>query len=109
MTRRFPCPWLRGEVELTEERERHIQERHPDLLPAHRDKLAEVFADPDTVRRSVRAANARLLSRWYTGVRQGRHVVVVVMSEGGRSARHWVVTAYMARRLAGGGIEWQRS
>ena len=107
MTRRVPCPWLQGEVELTEERERHIQERHPDLLPGHRDKLAEVLADPDTVRASVRVASARLFSRWYTGVRQGRHVVV--MSEGGRSARHWVVTAYTARRLAGGEIQWQRS
>jgi len=107
--RRFPCPWLEGDVELSEERERHIQERHPDLLPAHRDKLAEVLADPDTVRRSVRAATARLFSRWYTGVRQGRHVVVVVMTEGGPSARHWVVTAYTARGLAGGEIEWQRS
>ena len=63
MTRRFPCPWLGGEVELTEERERHIQEQHPDFLPAHRDKLAEVLADPDTVRRSAVAVTARLFSR----------------------------------------------
>jgi hypothetical protein len=35
---------LPGEVELTEERERHIEEEHSELLPAHRDKIAEVLA-----------------------------------------------------------------
>lgn len=106
--RRLPCPWLRGEVELTEERERHIQERHPDLLPAHKDKLVEVLADPDMIRRSVRAATARLFSRWYTDLRQGRHVVVVVLSEQSPT-RHWIVTAYTARSLAAGEIKWHRS
>jgi len=60
---RFPCPWLEGEVELSEERERHIQNRHPDLLPVHRSKLAEVLANPDTVCGNVHAATARLFSR----------------------------------------------
>jgi hypothetical protein len=40
----FPCPYLSAEVELTEERERHIAERHPDLLPEHRDHLRETLA-----------------------------------------------------------------
>jgi len=108
-TRRFPCPWLRGDVELTQEREQHIQERHPDLLPVHRYKLAEVVAEPDMIRRSVRADAARLFSRWYTDVRSGRHVVVVVLSEPSLSARRWIVTAYSTRSLAVGEIEWRRS
>jgi len=33
---RFPCPYLKRDVELTTEREEHIRERHPDLLPKHR-------------------------------------------------------------------------
>lgn len=41
---RFPCTYLNGEVELTEERERHITERHPDLLPEHRKQLIETVA-----------------------------------------------------------------
>jgi hypothetical protein len=105
---RLPCPRLHAEIELTAERERHIAERHPDLLPAHRARLSEVVADPDLVRRSVRSPTARLFSRWYSDIRRGRHVVVVVehtlMTE-----RHWVVTAYITRRLAPGEIEWQRS
>ena len=64
-------------------------------------------ADPDLVRRSTRG-NARLLSRWYTDLRGGKHVVVVVTSDPGGQGRHWIVTAYLARRLAEGALEWKR-
>jgi hypothetical protein len=47
---RFPCPYLQTEVELTEERERHIAERHPDLLFEHRACIADTLAAPDQVR-----------------------------------------------------------
>ncbi len=105
----FGCAYLHGEVELTEEREGHIAEHHPDLLPAHRDLVAEVLADPDQVRRSARAANARLFARWFDELRGGKHVVVVVVSDPGPRNRHWIVTAYMAGRLAEGEVEWTRS
>lgn len=36
----YPYPCLKGEGELTEERERHIAERQPDLLPQHRVRLS---------------------------------------------------------------------
>jgi hypothetical protein len=108
MTSYFPCPWLGGEVEFTDERERDIPGGHPDLVPEHRDKLAEVLRDPDTIRRSARAASAHVFSRWYTALRQGRHVAVIVISDAALPARPWIITAYMTRRLAPGGIEWER-
>ena len=106
---RLACQYLKGEVELSDERERHIAERHPDLLPDHRDRLASTLADPDQVRRSARFAGARLFSRWYDDLRGGKHVVVVVVSSPSAGGRHWIITAYMARRLAEGEIEWKRS
>ena len=105
--RLYPCPYLKSDVELTEERERHIAERHPDLLPEHRDRIAETLVEPDQVRRSVRFGSAKLFSRWYTDIRQGKHVVVVVVSELERKGRHWIITAYIARNLAGGEVEWK--
>ena len=105
---RFPCPYLRGEVELTDERERHIAETHPDLLPEHRDRIAHTLADPDQVRRSVRFAGARSFVRWYDDLRGGKHVVVVVVTEAA-AGRHWIVTAYLARKLAEGEVEWKRN
>jgi len=101
----FPCPYLRSEVECTEEREQHIAERHPDLLPQRRDYMVMTLADPDQVRRSARLGNARLFSRWYDHF--GKHVVVVVVSQTG--GRNWIATAYIARRVAEGETEWKRS
>nr|VFJ71017.1 MAG: hypothetical protein BECKFW1821C_GA0114237_102550 [Candidatus Kentron sp. FW] len=102
---RFFCPYLHGDVEMTEEWERHIAERHPDLLPAHRERIAQTLAKPDEVRASARFGNARLFSRWYNDLKKGKCVVVVVVSETA-PRRHWIITAYMARKLAGGKAEW---
>ena len=55
--KRYFCPYLGGEVELSEEREGHI----------------------------------------------------VVVSETEPLGRHWVITAYQARKLSGGEVEWKRS
>jgi len=96
-------------VELTDEREQHIAERHPDLLPEHSERIPETLITPDRVRRSVRFRNTHLLSRWFGDILNGKHVVVVVASESGPSGRHWVMTAYLTRRLSGGEIEWEKS
>jgi hypothetical protein len=105
----FPCPYLHSEVEWTEERERHATEQHPDLLPEHRDKIGQTLLDPDQVRPSTRFAGARLFSRWYADVRDGKHVVVVIVSDHDQMTRHWIITAYITRRLAQGEAEWKRS
>jgi len=105
----FPCPYLGCSVELTDERERHIRNQHPDLLPAHRARIIEVVGDPDQIRRSRRAGNARLFSKWFDDVRGGRHVVVVVVSDIVGTNPPWIITAYMARKLKEGEIEWLRS
>ena len=106
MVVRFACPHLKEEVELTEERRRHIGERHPDLLPQDLDRIAETLLDPDQVRKSARFSGARLFSRWRDDLWGGKHVVVVVVSEAGLRGRHWIVTAYVARRLVEGEVEW---
>lgn len=100
------CPYLRGNVLLSAERERHIAERHPDLLPEHRDRIAATLATPNRVRRSRRFAAARLFSRWHSDLKDGKHVVVVIV---GNNSRYWIVTAYMARTLAPGEVEWARN
>ena len=104
----FPCPYLNAPVELTEERERHIGQHHPDLLPQYWSQLKETLVDPDQVRRSQRFENARLFSRRYDMIGAGKHIVVVVIIDQ-NARRNWVVTAYIARRMAGGEVEWKKS
>ena len=105
----FPCPYLAGEVELSDERERHIAETHPELLPEHEDQIRDTLHDPDQVRRSRRFANARLFSKWYDDLVKGKHLVVVVVSEALPKSRDWVVTAYLTRRIPEGDVEWKLS
>ena len=40
---------------------------------------------------------------------RGKYVVVVVDSEPDVASRHWIITAYLTRRLAEGELEWTRS
>jgi hypothetical protein len=105
----FWCPYLGREVELSDERESHIAETHPELLPEHEDRIVETLGDPDQVRRSRRFANARLFSKWYDDLIGGKHLVVVVVSEAIAKSRDWIVTAYVTRRIAEGDVEWKRS
>lgn len=105
---RFSCPFLAGEVELTEEREKHIGDRHPELIPSIRDRIRLTLADPDQVRRSARHSNARLFSRWFDDILGGKHAIVVVVTNTA-PRRHWIITAYLVTRLAQGDVEWKRN
>jgi hypothetical protein len=105
----IPCPYLAAPVELTDEREQHIAQGHPDLLPDYRAALDLTLADPDQVRTSNRLAGGHLFARRFEDIRDGKYVVVVVVSDPPPTGRAWVVTAYLARRLSGGAIEWTRN
>jgi len=106
--RRFPCPYLKADVELTAERERHIAGRHPELSDKLDEYLAKTLADPDRVRRSNRFANARLFSRNFEDLWGKKQLVVVVVSQLG-PPRHWIITSYLTRRLSSGELEWTRN
>ncbi|MGK7904181.1 MAG: hypothetical protein AB4352_22780 [Hormoscilla sp.] len=47
-------------VELTDEREQHIYETHPDLVPAYLQQMADTLANPEQVQVSRRSARVYL-------------------------------------------------
>ena len=49
MSRFFTCPYLGTDVELTEERERHIKLRHVTLSSALTVLVGRALSDPDAV------------------------------------------------------------
>lgn len=104
----LPCPYLGAEVEWTEEREHHIAARHPELVPAHRHRVAEALADPDEVRRHLEYPNTRLFVRWFDDLLDGKNVVVATVSRPSPPVRHWIVTAWVTGRPAKGELEWKR-
>ncbi len=104
----FPCPYLGGEVELTEEREQHIIETHPGTLPDYFEQIAETLSDPDQIRGSDRDPSALLFSKWFATIRTGRYLVVVIVSQVDPN-RRWIVTTCTARKLAGGKVIWTRT
>lgn len=106
---KFSCPYLKGEVELSDEREAHIAQNHPDLLPEYLPQLQQTLMDPDEVRRSIRMSGARMFYRWFDDVRHGKYVAVVVVSEAAPAERNWIITAYVTRRLINGEMEWQKN
>ncbi len=77
---RISCPYLQGEVELTDERWQHILEQHPDLLPKYREQMAATVNEPDEVRRDQRFPETYLFSRWFVEVNKGKSIVVAVVS-----------------------------
>jgi len=91
---------------MTEERERHIGDRHPELLPRIRERISLTLEKPDEVRRSPRSASARLFSRWFDDILGGKPAVVVREV---RPRRHWVITAYVVSKLGSGAVEWTRN
>jgi hypothetical protein len=107
MTRLFVCPYLATAVELTEEREQHITATHPGTLPDYLTQLAETLADPDQIRHSDRDETALLFSKGFDTIRTGRYFIVVTVINPDQ-ARYWVITAYTARKLAGGEVIWQK-
>jgi hypothetical protein len=105
------CPYLGSSVELTGEREAHIAEQHPEILPGRLDLLDQTLFDPDYV---CSRPNRRELGfiRYMPSFLGGRYVVAVVVSDVARDGdrlRFWLVTAYVARRPSMWSIQWQRS
>ncbi len=101
----FSCSYLGGQVELNEERERHIAAEHDDLLPRRREYIAPTLDNPDRVQISPGDPEARIFSRWYPEL--AKYVIVVVIIHPG--PRNWIITAYIAQRPARGETEWQRN
>ena len=104
----LPCPHLNAAVELTEERKRHIVAHHPELLPEHRNRIGQTLADPDEVRADSDYPHTRLFFRWYDDLRNGKYVVVAVVSGPPPDKRNWIVTAFLVGRPPKGELEWKR-
>ena len=96
---------LKCEFTLNQERERHIREKHSELLPDFYRYIATTLAQPEHIQRSQTHDNTRLFTRW--DETRAKYVIVVVVSDA--DPRDWIVTAYIADKPAKGATEWMRN
>jgi hypothetical protein len=76
----------------------HIVKGHPEVGP-HRAAVEGAISSPTEIRYSTSDADCRL----YAGPVAGRRVIIVVVAD---VVRGIVKTAYLARRLSRGVVEW---
>ena len=79
-----------GLVELTDEWERHIVNKHAELLPKRRDYIGGALTDPDLVLRRQSAHESILFCPWHYDM--DKYAVVAVIADPGRN---WIITAYI--------------
>ena len=87
---RFVSPL--GEVELTDEREQHIMEFHPEMR-SYRRYFSEAIAKPDTIRRSVFDTQVRILYHFLKNA--DKYLAIVVKT----NHRKFILTAYTTHKI----------
>ena len=101
----FPCPHFADTVECTDERYAHILEGHSDLVLRYWERVSETLAYPNRVFRSDQDPNGTVFIRWYDDLE--KNILAVVISDA--NGRHWLITAYMTRKMPKGEVLWVRS
>lgn len=99
----FHCPYLGGLVELNGERERHIAEKHSQLLPNRPDYIATTLADLDIILRKNPDDDTILFYRWFYDL--DKYVMAAMVNHPGWG---WIITDFVTRRLQRGETIWQR-
>ena len=108
----LPCPYLGRSVELTVERLAHIEAAHPTLLPNFADALTATLSEPDFVGDRANRPEIAFVRSWPDMLGGPSFVVVVVLTSNEDEAakiRHWIVTAYVARRVSTWRPIWKRN
>lgn len=77
-------------AELTDERRDHILTYHPDVGP-FLDRVGEVLASPDLLRRSAQDPEVVLFYKFYSDILNGKYMVVVVKE----NQRSFILTVYL--------------
>ncbi|MXZ63136.1 MAG: hypothetical protein F4Y98_05955 [Chloroflexi bacterium] len=87
-----------NEVRLTDERLRHILQRHPEMA-RQLQRFAETLAEPDAVTMSATRPDTRFYYRLYADLRGRRRYICLVVRA--MSDYSFIVTAYPDRKIKG--------
>lgn len=92
------------EIELTEERWKHIVKEHPEIEGLS-EQIGNVLNSPDYIKRSLRDENVWLYYKYEEMLYNGKYLLVVVK----RGQRAFVVTCYVTDKIKQGDTIWQKT
>lgn len=86
---------------MTDERVLHIGLKDRDILGNVQGYIGGTLENPDEVLLSVKDSDVRLFVRWFPQLQNGKFAIIVVRTTEALEPRHWIMTAYIARRRTG--------
>lgn len=92
-----------GLIELTDERWLHIIKEHPEVARC-KEKIQEVLANPDYVKKSSRDAEVLLYYRFYDDISNGKYMLVVAK----KGFRSFILTCYITDMIKKGVTLWEK-
>ena len=96
--------YLGNQIELTDERWRHIITEHPEVR-GFKDRLSEILSNPDLVKCSKRDKDVLLYYRYYPDIFGGKYLLGVVKIQ----KQPFLLTYYVTDRIKEGEVIWQRN
>lgn len=84
-------------VELTEERLKHIRQRHPDIIE-HIPKIKQVLIKPDQIRVDNLDQKVLLFYKYFSKIGKGKHLVTVVKI----NERNFILSFFSTYRIKTG-------
>jgi hypothetical protein len=90
-------------IELTDERWLHIIKEHPEVR-WHKEKIQEVLATPDYVKRSSRDADVLLYYKFYSDIFKGKYMLIAAK----KGLRSFILTCYITDMIKKGVTLWER-
>jgi len=88
---------------LTDERWLHIMKEHPEVC-RYKEKIQEVLANPDYVKKSSRDVEALLYYRLYDDISNGKYMLVVAK----KGFRYFILTCYITDMIKKGVTLWEK-
>jgi len=90
-------------IELTDERWVHIVNEHPEVKQ-YGDRIGEVLANPDYVKKSIRDPQVLLYYRFFEDIFMGKYMLIATK----KGFRSFVLTCYITDTIKKGVTVWER-
>jgi len=84
-------------IELTQERQKHIFEFHPDVNP-YFSRIEQVLEAPSEIRSSRHNPEVLLFYKYFADIKSGKYLAVVVKT----NQRNFILTCYLTDKIITG-------